>query len=86
MSVSLNDAQSLLLKLEERNDVQTIDISRMELTNSKLLEQLRNQEEALKKSNQLLQVQATQHKTAIDEVSSNIHSSKMVNFYAMRIY
>jgi len=72
MSASLNDAQNLLLKLEERNDVQAVDISRMELTNSKLLEQLRNQEKALKESNQLLQVQATQHKIAIDEVNSDI--------------
>ncbi|XP_012229058.1 putative leucine-rich repeat-containing protein DDB_G0290503 isoform X2 [Linepithema humile] len=72
MSASLNDAQDLLLKLEERNDVQAIDISRMELTNNKLLEQLRNQEKALKESNQLLQVQATQHKTAIDEANSRL--------------
>lgn len=72
MSASLNNAQDLLLKLEERNDVQAVDISRMELTNNKLLEQLKDKEKALKESNQLLQVQARQHKTAIDEASLDI--------------
>lgn len=68
MANNLSEAQDLLLKLEERNDAQAVSISRMELANSKLKEQLRSQEKALEETNQLLQVQTTQYKKDADEV------------------
>jgi len=71
MGKSLSEAQNLLLKLEERNDVQAIDISRIELANSKLQEQLKSREKALEENNQLLQAQTVQHKVAIDDVNFN---------------
>lgn len=67
MANNLSEAQNLLLKLEERNDAQAVNISRMELANSKLTEQLRSREKALEE-NQLVQVQATQYKKIMDEV------------------
>ncbi|KAH0956184.1 hypothetical protein HN011_002950 [Eciton burchellii] len=72
MGKSLSEAQNLLLKLEERNDVQAIDISRIELANSKLQEQLKSRENALEENNQLLQAQTVQHKVAIDDANSRI--------------
>lgn len=69
MSKNLGDAQNLLLKLEERNDVQAIDVSRMELANSKLQEDLKRREKALEESNQLFQAQASKHKAAVDQVN-----------------
>jgi len=71
MAKSLSEAQNLLLKLEERNDVQAIDISRIELANSKLQEQLKSRENALEENNQLLQAQAVQHKVAVNDVNFN---------------
>ncbi|XP_011151920.1 hyaluronan mediated motility receptor isoform X2 [Harpegnathos saltator] len=69
MANNLSDAQNLLLKLEERNDVQAIDISRMELENSKLTEQLEQMDELknLKEMYEENQVQATQYKKVVDE-------------------
>lgn len=68
MANNLSEAQNLLLKLEERNDAQAVNISRMELANSKLTEQLRTRENALEENNQLAQVQATRYKKIKDEV------------------
>lgn len=72
MSKSINQAQDALLLMEEQNDAREIDISRMELANNKLLEELKNRDEAVEKNKQLLQDQATQHKIILDEVSSYI--------------
>lgn len=72
MSKSIDVAQSALLVLEEQNDASKIDITRMELANYKLSEQLKNRDEALEESKRLLQAQATQHEIIVDEVSSNI--------------
>lgn len=69
MSKKLYDVQNLLLNFEEKIDAQELDISRLELANSKLLEQLKNKEKELEKSNQLLKDQVTQHKTIVDMVS-----------------
>lgn len=68
MANNLDEAQSLLLKLEERSDAQAVSISRMELANSKLVEQLKSREKVLEESNQLLQDEAKQYKKTIDEV------------------
>lgn len=72
MSISINEAQNALLLLEEQNDAREIDLSRMELANSKLLKELNSRDEALEESNLLLQDQAMEHKIIIDKVSSNI--------------
>lgn len=68
MSNSLTTAQNLLLKMEEQNDVHVVNILQVELTNSKLTEQLKSQEKMLKETNQLLQVRETQYKKDMNEV------------------
>lgn len=72
MNKKLHAAQNLLLHFEELTDAQNLDISRLELANSKLLEQLKSREEELEKNKQLLEDQAAQHKTITDIVSSII--------------
>lgn len=72
MSKSISEAQGALLVLEEQNDAREIDISRMELANNKLLEELNSRDEELEETKQLLQDQTTQHKIILDEVSSSI--------------
>lgn len=74
MNKKLHAAQDLLLYFEELTDAQNLDISRLELENSKLLEQFKSREEELEKNKQLLEDQAAQHKTITDIVSSNILS------------
>lgn len=69
MSKKFYDVQNLLLNFEEKIDAQELDISRLELANSKLLEQLKSKEKESEKSNQLLKDQVTQHKTIVDMVS-----------------
>lgn len=77
MSKSINEAQGALLVLEEQNDAREIDISRMELANNKLLEELKSRDEALEESKRLLQDQAVQHKIILDEVSPYEYNIKM---------
>lgn len=72
MSKNISEAQGALLVLEEQNDAREIDISRMELANNKLLDELKSRDEELEESKRLLQDQAMQHKIILDEVSSNI--------------
>jgi len=72
MTKSINEAQSALLVLEEQNDAREIDISRMQLENNKILDQLESSEKALEENKRLLQNQAKQHKIIIDEVSLHI--------------
>jgi len=72
MTKSINEAQSALLVLEEQNDAREIDISRMQLENNKILDQLESSEKALEENKRLLQNQAKQHKIITDEVSLHI--------------
>lgn len=68
MANNLSEARNLLLKLEERNDTQVVNISRLELANSKFKEQLRNREKTLEENNQLVQIRETQCKKVVNEV------------------
>ncbi|XP_018309471.1 hyaluronan mediated motility receptor isoform X3 [Mycetomoellerius zeteki] len=72
MTKSISEAQSALLVLEEQNDAREIDISRMQLENNKLFDQLESSEKALEENKRLLQDQAKQHKIIIDEANSRI--------------
>ncbi|KAL6448407.1 hypothetical protein ACFW04_000378 [Cataglyphis niger] len=72
MNKKLHAAQNLLLYFEELTDAQNLDISRLELENSKLLEQFKRREEELEKNKQLLEDQAAQHKTITDIANSRI--------------
>ena len=54
MANRLNGAQAMLLQLEERNDAQELEISRVELLSSKLNEQLKENNAALEEANKLL--------------------------------
>ncbi|XP_018362997.1 PREDICTED: hyaluronan mediated motility receptor-like isoform X2 [Trachymyrmex cornetzi] len=72
MTKSIAEAQSALLLLEEQNDAREIDISRMQLENNKILNQLKSSEKALEENKRLLQDQAKQHKIITDEANSRI--------------
>ncbi|KAL6252244.1 hypothetical protein P5V15_014785 [Pogonomyrmex californicus] len=72
MSTKIIEAQNALLKLEEQNDAKDIDISRLELANKKLLEQLKSRDEALEENKQFLQEEATRYKSIIDKANSQI--------------
>ncbi|XP_070526212.1 restin homolog isoform X3 [Cardiocondyla obscurior] len=72
MSKSISETQGALLILEEQNDAREIDISRMELANNKLLEELRSRNKALEENKRLLQDQAMQHKVLLDDANSQI--------------
>ncbi|KYN07338.1 Laminin-like protein epi-1, partial [Cyphomyrmex costatus] len=72
MTKSIGEAQSALLVLEEQNDAREIDISRMQLENNKLLDQLESSEKKLEENRRLLQDQVKQHKIMTDEAYSRI--------------
>ncbi|XP_011877408.1 PREDICTED: hyaluronan mediated motility receptor-like isoform X1 [Vollenhovia emeryi] len=85
MSKNINEAQGALLVLEEQNDARQIDISRMELINNKLIEELKSRDKALDESKLLLQDQAMQHKIILDKANSQIKqlSEKVKQFEEM---
>ncbi|KMQ91822.1 hyaluronan mediated motility receptor [Lasius niger] len=85
MVKNLHDVQHQLLKLEEQTDAQELDMSRLELANTKLLGQLKSREEELKKNNQLLKDQAAQHKTITDMANGQIEElSQKVEWFKTR--
>ncbi|XP_043669772.1 hyaluronan mediated motility receptor-like isoform X2 [Vespula pensylvanica] len=69
MAGSLCAAQDMLLRLEERNDAQMIEISRLEVECSKVHEQLNNQEKISEGNTALISVQSAQHKLAIEKAN-----------------
>ncbi|XP_076650839.1 uncharacterized protein LOC143357963 [Halictus rubicundus] len=72
MANHLNGAQDMLLQLEESNDAQELEISRVELVNYKLNEQLQKSKLAVEEANHLLETQSMKHKAAIDEANAKI--------------
>ncbi|XP_031837028.1 uncharacterized protein LOC116428932 [Nomia melanderi] len=72
MADHLNGAKDMLLQLEEWNDAQELQISRIELFNYKLNEQLKNSKLATEEANQLLETQSIKHKAAIDKANAKI--------------
>ncbi|XP_029045310.1 paramyosin-like [Osmia bicornis bicornis] len=72
MASHLNDARNMLLKLEETNDSQQIEISRVELLNTKLSEQLKEREEIVQKHDKLLEEQAEKYEAELNEAKSKI--------------
>jgi len=71
MSKKFDDVQNLLLGFEEKIDAQELDISRLELANSKLLEQLKSKEKELEISNKLFKDLVTIREIAGEMVSSS---------------
>ena len=70
MANHLAEAQSMLLKLEERNDAQELEISRVDMLNNKFNEQLKERETAIEDLNKLLEHQSEIHKVTLNEVCS----------------
>ena len=68
MANHLTEAQSMLLKLEERNDAQELEISRVVMLNDKLNAQLKEHETTIEDLNKLLQHQSQAHKVSLNEV------------------
>ncbi|CAK9797651.1 hypothetical protein ANTPLA_LOCUS1290 [Anthophora plagiata] len=72
MTSHLAEAQSMLLKLEERGDVQELEISRLELCNMKLNEQLKGHEATRETHRKLLEEQSEKHTVLLNEANSKI--------------
>ncbi|CAK9832863.1 Laminin subunit alpha-2 [Anthophora retusa] len=72
MTSHLAEAQSMLLKLEERGDVQELEISRLELCNIKLNEQLKEHEATIENHRKLLEEQSKKHTVLLNEANSKI--------------
>ncbi|XP_043579605.1 hyaluronan mediated motility receptor-like isoform X4 [Bombus pyrosoma] len=72
MANHLAEAQSMLLKLEERNDAQELEISRVDVLNNKFNEQLKERETAIEDLNKLLEHQSEIHKVTLNEASLKI--------------
>lgn len=68
MAKKLAEVHNVFLEVEERYDTQAINISLVELEADKLLEKLKERNKALDENKQLLKVQETQHKKAMNEV------------------
>ncbi|XP_076301100.1 uncharacterized protein LOC143219137 isoform X2 [Lasioglossum baleicum] len=62
----------MLLQLEELNDAQELEISRVELYNYKINEQLKKSMIALEEANNLLETQSMKHKTDMEEANVKI--------------
>lgn len=71
-----------LLQLEELNDAQELEISRVELFNYKLNEQLKKSMIALEEANNLLETQSMKHKTDMEEVHLKIYISVITHTHA----
>ncbi|XP_076668686.1 uncharacterized protein LOC143369105 [Andrena cerasifolii] len=78
MTNHLNAAEAMLLQLEERTDALELEISRMELLNGKLNEQLKENNVALEKANKLLEdkseISLHEAQSKIQELSDEIKS------------
>ncbi|XP_076382680.1 uncharacterized protein LOC117223832 isoform X2 [Megalopta genalis] len=72
MANHLNGARDMLLQLEEWNDAQELEISRVELFNYKLNEQLKKSKLAMEEANHSLETQSVKHKIAMDEANAKI--------------
>nr|XP_033332261.1 hyaluronan mediated motility receptor-like [Megalopta genalis] len=72
MANHLNGARDMLLQLEEWNDAQELEISRVELFNYKLNEQLKKSKLAMEEANHSLETQSVKHKIAMDEANEKI--------------
>ncbi|XP_054005012.1 hyaluronan mediated motility receptor-like [Hylaeus anthracinus] len=72
MADHLNEAQSVLLKMEERYDAQELEISRVELLNVKLNDQLKASKEALEETTKFFETQSANHKIALSEANAKI--------------
>ncbi|XP_050477449.1 hyaluronan mediated motility receptor-like isoform X6 [Bombus huntii] len=72
MANHLAEAQSMLLKLEERNDAQELEISRADMLNNKFNEQLKERETAIEDLNKLLEHQSEIQKVTLNEASLKI--------------
>jgi hypothetical protein len=70
MSDRLGKAMNMLLKLEEVNDRQSIEMSQLELQNAKLQQQLDNKNQFIEENSLLFTTQLQYHKTEITEVCS----------------
>ncbi|XP_024225381.1 hyaluronan mediated motility receptor isoform X7 [Bombus impatiens] len=72
MANHLAEAQNMLLKLEERNDAQELEISRADMLNNKFNEQLKERETAIEDLNKLLEHQSEIQKVTLNEASLKI--------------
>ncbi|KAK2583461.1 hypothetical protein KPH14_009431 [Odynerus spinipes] len=69
---SVRAAQTMLLRLEERNDAQMIEITKLEVHNSKLQEQLNDQRKISEENTELISTQSVEHKLAMEKANSRI--------------
>ncbi|XP_043265553.1 hyaluronan mediated motility receptor-like [Colletes gigas] len=70
MAGHLNEAQTMLVKLEERCDAQELEISRVELLNIKLNDHLKANKAAMEKTTKLLETQSAKQIIALNETNA----------------
>ncbi|XP_076630472.1 uncharacterized protein LOC143346343 [Colletes latitarsis] len=70
MADHLNEAQTILVKLEERCDAQELEISRVELLNIKLNEHLKTNKAAMEKTAKLLETRSAKQTIALNETNA----------------
>nr|XP_003706552.1 PREDICTED: hyaluronan mediated motility receptor-like isoform X3 [Megachile rotundata] len=74
MADHLKEARNMLLKLEETHDAQQIEISRVDLLNTKLSEQLKEREEIVKEHDKLLKEHSEKYEAELNEAKSKIQN------------
>ncbi|CAD1468961.1 unnamed protein product, partial [Heterotrigona itama] len=79
MANHLAEAQNMLLKLEERNDAQELEISRVAMLNDKLNAQLKEHETTIEDLNKLLEHQSQAHKVSLNEKNVELFEEERKN-------
>ncbi|KAI4504568.1 hypothetical protein M0802_000118 [Mischocyttarus mexicanus] len=75
MASSLFSTRGLLLGLEQINDEKSIEISRLELDNSKLQEQLKNQKKITEEHNEIISMLPMTHNLTVER--ANCHTKEL---------
>ncbi|XP_016839902.1 myosin-15-like isoform X1 [Nasonia vitripennis] len=72
MADRLSEATDMLLKLEEINDEQSIEMSKLQLQNTKLMQQLDNKDQTLEEHKMCYELQSEQYKLEINEMNDQL--------------
>lgn len=76
MSDRLNEATSMLLKLEECNDEQAIDLAKMQSKNAKLQQHLEDKNSVIRENQASFEKYQEQHKIEMDEIHQQLAKLK----------
>lgn len=76
MSDRLTEATEMLLKLEEVNDEQAIDLAKLQTRNAKLQQQLEDRNRAIEESRSSFEKYREEHKLEMDEIHQQLTKLK----------